>query len=52
MDIHNHDFDLKSYLNKIKLTKNHLLFISLPTFIGHLMTMVIQLMEKVKPIMI
>ena len=32
MDIHNHDFDLKSYLNEIKLTKNHLLFISLPDF--------------------
>ena len=32
MDIHNHDFDLKSYLSKIKLTKNHLLFISLPDF--------------------
>tara|TARA_B100000989_G_scaffold214088_1_gene162767 strand:+ start:27043 stop:28203 length:1161 start_codon:yes stop_codon:yes gene_type:complete len=32
MNIHNHDFDLKSYLNKIKLTKNHLLFVSLPDF--------------------
>ena len=32
MDIHNHDFDLKSYLNNIKLTENHLLFISLPDF--------------------
>ena len=32
MDIHNHDYDLDGYLSKVKLQKNHFVFISLPDF--------------------